>query len=221
MSFDDSTRFDYRSPVLLCSSPETTAQFVTGTDSDEAWALMALHEYTHGFQLLHPAFLAEFEQYCLSFPQGPFRRLYQGVDWQRRLIDRENEALKGALAAADVAQRDSCIRLFLDTRADRRARMLHYNGEVMTSAERLYEMMEGSARYVEAQTGLRLGIYDMQKDTWLYDPARTPYYYYATGYNLMRVLMLLGADTSRLFTEPGLGLGELLAETFEKQTQKQ
>ena len=36
----------------------------------------------------------------------------------------------------------------------------------------------------------------------------------------MRVLTLLGADTSRLFTEPGLGLGELLAETFETQTQK-
>lgn len=215
LTFDDSTRFDYRSPVLLCSSPETTAQFVAGTDSDEAWALMALHEYTHGFQLMHPEFVREFEQHCLDFPQGPFRRHYQGTDWLRRLIDRENEALRAALAAGDTARRDSCLRLYLDTRAERRERMLRYNDPRMVEAERLYELMEGTARYVEATTGLRLGVYTEQ-DTWLDDPVRTTYFY-TTGYNLMRVLELLGADTSRLFTEPGLDLTGLLAETLERQ----
>lgn len=51
-------------------------------------------------------------------------------------------------------------------------------------------------------------------------PSHTTYYY-ATGYNLMRGITRLGADTSHLSPKPELGLNALLAETLEMQTQKQ
>lgn len=216
ITFGDSTYQD-NSPFLHCSSPEITAQFINGVASDDAWALMALHEYMHGFQYKHAEFAEAFGRHVSDIPQRTFRTLYRGYDWLRLEANAENDALLTALSAKNAFVRDSCIRSFFSIRERRKSRMAEDFGDQMALAETYYETMEGTARYIEAKAGFRLGLYT-EKDDWLWNTGST-YYFYATGYNLVRLLDKLGGDKSRLFNEPTLSLAQLLAETINTSQQ--
>ena len=199
MDFSDTTAFNGKMPYLFCSSPELTVQTITDVVSDSLWLPMVLHEYVHGFQFRQPGFAAAFAEEDISIPEAELARLHKRNDWFNRAIKAENEALLTALEATDNTGRDSCIRNFITLRTERKQRMTAELGDSLMRAEEVFELMEGGARLVEAQAGFSLGVYS-EADKWLYDTDESGYFF-ATGYNLMRLLDKCGIDKSRLYTE--------------------
>lgn len=197
MNFTDSTACNARVPLLCCSSPELTVRIVSDVTSDSIWLPMVLHEYAHGFQFQQPGVAATFAREMISVPEETLKNLHRRCDWLGRAVHAENELLLAAIAADAPAARDSCIRRFRELRAARRQRMAAALGDSVVRAEAIYESMEGMARYVEACAGFRLGSYT-EADDWLWRTDRSGYFF-ATGYNLVRLLDKCGADKSQFF----------------------
>ena len=62
------------------------------------------------------------------------------------------------------------------------------------------EIMEGSARYIEYQLYECFGDFNLTDAKWLYTIGKN--YYYATGFNLLRLLDKLGIEYhSHIFTD--------------------
>lgn len=96
-------------------------------------------------------------------------------------------------------------------RAERLGCMAAERGDDTVRMEEIYELMEGMARYVEAEAGFRLGSYT-EADKWLFRTDRSAYLY-ATGYNLVRLLDVCGAGKSGLYTGRILPLEDFLTTT--------
>ncbi len=100
---DAGSAYDYRSAYLLCSSPEITARCIPGTEEVAIWRTMVLHEYFHGFQFRHPAYLAQFEASGASLiPSSELVGHYQRYGWYKESVDRENAFLLDALRQTDA-----------------------------------------------------------------------------------------------------------------------
>ncbi len=184
---------------------------------------MIMHEYFHGFQMKHPAFLEYYEEAVLNFPsQDTLKRIYTNNDWFRRSVDRENDLLLEALNSTGREEILAASDAFFRQRAARReqtGRLLNFDP---TALEQLYETMEGTARYVEYALSGELGLNDPASDmpAWLYRTDRTTWYY-ASGFNLTRLLDKLNtAYRSRLFEEKGLSLERLLREGMQEELPK-
>lgn len=198
MNFTDSTAHNARIPLLCCSSPELTVRIVPDVTSDSVWLPMVLHEYAHGFQFQQPGVATTFAREMISVPEDTLKSLHLRYDWLGRAVKAENDLLLAAIDAGASVKRDSCIRRFRELRAARKQRMATELGDSVVRAEAIYESMEGMARYVEACAGFRLGSYT-QADDWLWRTDRSGYFF-ATGYNLVRLLDQCGADKSQFFT---------------------
>ena len=134
---------------------------------------------------------------------------YQRYGWYKESVDRENAFLLDALRQTDaeIIRRD--IDGFQKLRAERHARMRRELAPEAVGAERVYETMEGTARYIEFHACP--GGYDLDANDWLYRTDISQYMY-ATGFNIVRLLDKLGVDyKTRLFDE-GLALDGLLPE---------
>jgi len=106
--------------------------------------------------------------------------------------------------------------------------------------EQSYETMEGTARYVEYSLYSNFAgkkpnnnllktdssyhsyqyfrNYNIEKDQWLYLSDKTNYFY-ATGFNLVRLLDKLKIKyKTRLFNEGGLSLEQILKQMQAKKT---
>lgn len=207
---DAGSAYNYRTAYLLCSSPEITARCVPETDEIAVWRTMVLHEYFHGFQLRHPAYLAQFEASGAGFMSSTeLVGYYKSHGWYKEFADRENEFLLAALEADDAAEIRRNIADFRQARAERRERMRQELRPETVGIEQVYETMEGTARYIEFHA--YPGGYDLTANDWLYRTDRSQYMY-ATGFNIVRLLDKLGVDyKTRLFGE-GIALDELLPE---------
>jgi hypothetical protein len=62
----------------------------------------------------------------------------------------------------------------------------------IVALEQLYETMEGSARYIEYCLYRHFGNFSLSDAKWLYTVGRK--YYYATGFNLLRLSDKLEID---------------------------
>lgn len=215
VDFEDSTAYNHRMPFLFCSSPEITVRTIPDVTSDSVWLPMVLHEYTHGFQFRQRGFIDAFGSEMPSVPQKELTKLYKEQEWFRKAVDAENEALLTAIAAENSADRDACICRFHTLRKARKERMSTELREGAVRSEEIYELMESMARYVEADAGFRLGSYT-EADDWLFRTDRSSYFY-ATGYNLLRLLDRCGTDKSRIFTGRLLPLETFLTTTEKKQ----
>lgn len=211
LAFGDSTAFNSHTPFLFCSSPEITLRAVPDVTTDSVWLPMVLHEYAHGFQYSQQGFAAAAARALPSIAENELARYHKRYDWFDRAVKAENTELLAALDASDTAVRDACIRNFQTLRTERRARMSQEFGDSIVRDEVFYELMEGMARFIEAQVGFHLGSYS-ESDDWLYDTDSSGYFF-ATGYNLVRLLDLLSIDKSRLYTD---GIQSL--ETFLQTT---
>lgn len=211
LNIGDSTAYNGRVPFLFCSSPEITAGFIPDVTSDNVWLPMVLHEYAHGFQFRQPGFAAAFAREITSVSQTELAASYRQCGWLREAVDLENTLLLAAIAAATTVERDSCIRSFLSRRGERKHRMAAERGDSTVRMEEIYELMEGMARYIEADAGFRLGSYT-EADDWLFRTDRSSYFY-ATGYNLVRLLDVCGGDKSGLYAGRILPLEEFLTTT--------
>ncbi|HJA99298.1 MAG TPA: hypothetical protein H9779_06870 [Candidatus Alistipes avicola] len=216
VDFLDSTAFNYWSPYLYCSSPEIVARSVPDVTTDNAWFPMVLHECAHGYQYAHPWLDALLAHALPMHGEMELARLHLQYDWFNELIEVENRAILDAVDADDASDRNSHIRTFLMSRKARKERMAQELSEEAVRDEEFYEYMEGLARYIEAEVGFRLGCYSQEKDTWLFDTNRSGYFF-ATGYNLMRLFDRLGVDKSSLYTDSFRPLEDFVREAVNQQ----
>lgn len=196
--FGDTMAYNHRIPYLFCSSPEITRSVETSVTDDTYWLPMVLHEYAHGFQLQQPGYLEAFREAIVDVPEMEMAALHKQYDWLDKAVRAENRALLEALDADGGAERDACVARFRGLREARKQRMAAELGDSVVRTEAVYEAMEGMARFVEAQAGIALGSYS-EADAWLFDTDSAGYFF-ATGYNLIRLLDRCGANKSQLFT---------------------
>lgn len=231
---DSSAEYNYNSPFMNCSSFEITQQTVSDVNSTEQWTSMILHEYFHGFQFKHPDFLAYFEKNIAHIPADSLKRMYHGHQWFKESVDRENALLLAALAEDDREEIRRLINEFFRLRAQRRLKSRQELNFDVRPVEKTFETMEGSARYVEYglysffaqkeadkklmksdaayQSYRYFRNYSMEQDKWLYLSDKTTYFY-ATGFNLLRLFDKLEIDyQARLFREGELSLEEILEQ---------
>ena len=102
----------------------------------------------------------------------------------------ENALLLKAIERPGSAE--DYMREFFELRDKRRARVLAELGVDIVAYEQLMEVVEGSARYVEYRLYRYLGVYSWSKYQWLFAPSDK--YYYALGFNALRLLDKLGID---------------------------
>lgn len=236
LSLDDPEDFNYKSPYMMCSSTETTNRIVPDVPSTEVWATMIMHEYFHGFQFKHPEYTDYFEKNIENFTQDTLKSLYLKHDWYRKSIDQENERLLSAIAATDPEQIRRSVNSFFQLRDQRRKETKQKLDTHIASIEELFETMEGTARYAEfklynvfaekrpelhgidTDTLYRSYAYfanfNFEKVQWLYKTGST--YFYATGFNLLRLLDKLDIEyKSRLFKEKLTSPESILRRAYE------
>jgi len=235
---DSSSAYTHKSPFMNCSSFEITRQTVPDVNATEQWATMVIHEYFHGFQFKHADHMNYFED-SIAMSSDTLKKVYKSEPWFKELVDDENKILLSALAATNDKQVSMLIDSFFVLREKRRLKTkqkLNYN---ISTVEQSYETMEGTARYVEYSlytifTKKRpdkslsksdssyhsykyFNKYTIENDPWLYLTEKTDYFY-ATGFNLVRLLDKLRSDyKTHLFKEGGLSLEQLLKQHRTKR----
>lgn len=229
----DSAAYDNYAPFMHCSGYEETRKVVQDIASTEEWVTMVVHEYFHGFQYKHGNYLQAIARKISSVPQDSLRDIYRNNPWFKEKIDAENELLLLALNAESRAEIDSLTTAFFELRQQRRKETKQKLGFDIESFEKAYETMEGTARYVEHKLYEKFSDklpdskltssdtayhsysyfrgYKIDKDEWLYLTSKTAVYYYATGFNMARLLDKLKVEyKNRLFHEGELSLEDIV-----------
>jgi hypothetical protein len=235
---DSSSSYSYKSPFMNCSSFEITRNIVPDVNSTEEWTTMILHEYFHGFQFKHTEFVRYFEKNITTISEDSLKKIYQAQTWFKKSVDKENELLLRALKEADQKNVKNLLRSFFSLRSQRRLETKKRLSVDIERTEQVYETMEGTARFVE------FGLYTifankepdrqlmksdscyhvykdfrnyrMENDKWLYLSERTSYFY-ATGFNIVRLLEKLDVNyNTRLFNDGQLSLETLLREYHQR-----
>ncbi|SIT92685.1 hypothetical protein [Pontibacter indicus] len=232
-SFSDASDYDYFSPFMHCSSLEETAKVVTDVAATEVWVSMVVHEYFHGFQLQHKSYRQYFADSLGSFNKGLLKGLYKDQVWFKKQIDQENTLLLQALETDNRDEIRKLLSAFFKERENRRNETMLKHDVDIGAAEKLYETMEGTARYVEQKLYEKFSqkqpdanlqradsayqgyeyfkSHKLDNDKWLYLTAESGVYFYATGFNMARVLDKLGVPyKERLFKESKLSLEDIL-----------
>jgi len=225
----DTTAYDYYSPYMKCSSPEEFIRVSGFKVNTQEWAAIVLHEFFHGFQIHHPAYVEQGAQnYFLNASVGKvMQQLYNTYDWYKTAVDRENNLLLEAITSKNTIHTDSLIAEFFRVRQQRRSMTTAGDGGPdLSQLEKSFETIEGTARFIEAFV-ITHPVADptLKKIDSLYtnDPApaafpedlvktqKTQVYYYATGFNIVRLLQKLKIDyESKLYKQADLTLEDLL-----------
>ena len=189
---DEEGSIDYRTPVMRCSSLEQTSRTVPDVTSVNEWATMVMHEYFHGFQFKNDGYLDVYETITNAVLPDTLIELSACHDWYRESITRENDLLLKAIDANDIETSRANTQAFFKLRNERRERVKKELGMDIVALEQLYETMEGSARYIEYRLYRHFGNFNLTDAKWLYTVGRK--YYYATGFNLLRLSDKLKID---------------------------
>jgi hypothetical protein len=229
---DPTDEYNYHSPFMTCSSFEMTKKTVRKVKSTEQWTTMIMHEYFHGFQYKHAAYMEYYENNIVQIQPDSLISIYKNYDWFKEKIDFENSLLLQALQESDSVKTNQIIDHFFVVRAERRAltrEKLKFDIEIY---EKCYETMEGTARYVEHSLYDKFAVsegdnklmktdtcyksneqyrkYDIENDPWLFMTNKTTYFY-AVGFNMARLLDKLKIEyKSKLFNQGGLSMEDLL-----------
>jgi hypothetical protein len=229
---DSTSDYNYRAPFMNSSSFEITRNTIPGVNSTETWASMVIHEYFHGFQFKHSDYINHFEKNGVDIPADSLKKIYKNNEWFKERVDMENDILLSALNSNDNKEIKALVDSFFQVREQRRLltqQRLNFN---ITKSEQTYETMEGTARYVEYklygmfenkqpdhkliksdtayQSYNYYRNYGIEKDPWLYQTRKTTYFY-ATGFNIARLLDKLEIEyKSRLFNEGELAIDQVV-----------
>jgi hypothetical protein len=229
----DSAAYDDYTPFMHCSGYEETRKVVQDISSTEEWVTMVIHEYFHGFQYKHRDYLQSMAQNIISVQQDSLRKIYRNNSWFKEKVDAENELLLLAVDAKNRTEIDSLITAFFKIRNERRKETKQRLGFSIENYEKTYETMEGTARYVEQKLYEKFSDklpdakligsdtsyhsynyfkdYKLGKDEWLYLTSKSAVYYYATGFNMARLLDKLNVKyKDRLFQEGELSLEDIV-----------
>ncbi|MCB0280364.1 MAG: hypothetical protein KDD94_12725, partial [Calditrichaeota bacterium] len=203
------------------------------------WLQLVLHEYFHSFQFKQDA-VFEYLASTIQSNSDSLRIIYETNDDFRKKINSENKLLKLAIQTTDPDSQLNYIRQFIHDRENRRNQ---YSRELnrLIIQENFWETIEGTARYIEAYLPEKFNQisfdsesaaadslfnnfahYQSQTDIELSDTfiKRTEAgnsYFYATGFNLCRLLDKLKIDyKSIVFNNPEKSLYHLLCESLNK-----
>lgn len=231
---DPTPDFNYHSPFMMCSSFEETVKTIPDVGSTDEWTTMIIHEYFHGFQYKHKPYMDYYENEIVQIQPDSLTTFYKKFPWFKQSIDAENLLLLDAIAEKDSIQTKKLIQAFWDKRKQRRWQFQQKHKFSLDKFEKCYETMEGTARYVEFslykdfatrkpdesllksdssfKSFTKFKNYNLQKDQWLYLTDKTTYFY-ATGFNMARLLDKLGIEyKSRLFKDGKISLEDILRE---------
>ena len=189
---DEESNIDYRTPFMRCSSLELTSRAVPDVTSVNEWATMVMHEYFHGFQFKNDGYLDIYDTITNAVLPDTLIELAASHDWCRESITQENDLLLKAIDANDIEASRAYIQSFFELRNERRERVKKELCIDIVALEQLYETMEGSARYIEYCLYRHFGNFSLSDAKWLYTVGRK--YYYATGFNLLRLSDKLRID---------------------------
>ena len=189
---DEESNIDYRTPFMRCSSLEQTSKTIPDVTSVNEWATMVMHEYFHGFQFKNDGYLDIYETITNTVLPDTLIALAASHDWYRESITQENDFLLKAIDANDIEASRAYIQSFFKLRNERRERVKKELCIDIVALEQLYETMEGSARYIEYCLYRHFGNFNLSDAKWLYTVGRK--YYYATGFNLLRLSDKLRID---------------------------
>ncbi|PAC30307.1 hypothetical protein [Flectobacillus sp. BAB-3569] len=231
---DPTPEFNYHSPFMMCSSFEETVKTIPDVGSTDEWTTMIIHEYFHGFQYKHKPYMEYYEKEIVQIQPDSLSAFYKTVPWFKESIDLENRFLLEAISEKDNIKTAKILRDFWVKRKQRRQKFQKVFKFDIDKFEKCYETMEGTARYVEFslynhftqrkpdesllksdssfKSFAKFKNYNLQKDQWLYLSNKTTYFY-ATGFNMARLLDKLGIDyKSRLFKDGKITLEDILQE---------
>lgn len=231
---DPTLEFNYHSPFMMCSSFEETVKTIPDVGSTDEWTTMIIHEYFHGFQYKHRPYMEYYEKEIVQIQPDSLSAFYKTVHWFKESIDLENRFLLEAISEKDNIKTAKILRDFWVKRKQRRQKFQKVFKFDIDKFEKCYETMEGTARYVEFslynhftqrkpdesllksdssfKSFAKFKNYKLQKDEWLYLSNKTTYFY-ATGFNMARLLDKLGIDyKSRLFKDGKITLEDILQE---------
>ncbi len=218
MDTKDSTVLYYNYPVMMCSDFESARSRIADLGSLQEWASMVIHEYFHGFQFRHPT-LTAYGNDSVSLRGSQLQAFYDRYEWFKTSLDQENKILLACLEMTDIRKTEAALKIFCTLREQRRCRLedsLHNN---FAPQEDFYEKLEGSAKYVElgllaaykllpADDELRqldtaykdetYRHFNIKAEKWRYSTGSVSYFY-ATGYNLLRVLDKLNVTYKKDF----------------------
>lgn len=229
----DTSLYDYNAPYMKCNSREELIQVTPFKPDTRGWVNIIMHEFFHGFQLLHNGyrqFVAQ-NNFIYSAVRDPLQNLFDSQEWYKDLASLENELLLRANKSTDRKQIDSLIGVFFKTRNERRSRIQANPDYNFAFVEKTYETMEGCARFIETSFILsyvkdkRLAAIDsefkrnanIQSDLDNLGKVTEGNYYYATGYNIARLLKKLNIEfTSILFKQPSVALEDILRQSIGK-----
>ncbi len=189
---DEESDIDYRTPIMRCSSLEQTSRTIPDVTSVNEWATMVMHEYFHGFQFKNDGYLDIYEAITNAALPDTLTALAASHEWYKEGITRENDLLLKAIDTNDNEVSRVYIQSFFKLRNERRERVKKELGIDIVALEQLYETMEGSARYIEYCLYRHFGNFNLSDAKWLYTVGSK--YYYATGFNLLRLSDKLRID---------------------------
>jgi hypothetical protein len=237
---DPTLEFNYHSPFMMCSSFEETVKTIPDVGSTDEWTTMIIHEYFHGFQYKHKPYMEYYEKEIVQIQPDSLSAFYKTVPWFKESIDLENRFLLEAISEKDNIKTAKILRDFWVKRKQRRQKFQKVFKFEIDKFEKCYETMEGTARYVEFslynhfaqrkpdeslmksdssfKSFAKFKNYKLQKDQWLYLTNKTTYFY-ATGFNMARLLDKLGIDyKSRLFKDGKITLEDILREKINQSS---
>ena len=224
-------------PIMYCSSFEASSKKMPECTSTEYWVTVIVHEYFHGFQFKHKSYTNTVLMKTAGVSQDSLSKIFKNNSWFAEKIKKENDFLLKAIQSENRSETESYIDSFFSLRKERRLEVQSKLNFEIDDVEKIYETMEGTARYIEYNLQMEYATrkpdkklasvdtayhsykifqnYKIENDPWLYTAGKR--YFYATGFNIVRLLDKLKIDyKSRLFKEGSLSLDEILEKNYKK-----
>ena len=225
-------------PMMYCSSFEVSSKKMPECTSTEYWVTMIVHEYFHGFQFKHKPYISTVLEKTSTVTEDSLSKIFKSNAWFQEKIKEENGFLLKAIQSKSQSETENYIDSFYNSRKERRLETKSKLNFEIDDCEKIYETMEGTARYIEYNLQMEYATkkpderltsvdkayhsyqifqnYKIENDPWLYTPGKR--YFYATGFNIVRLLDKLNIDyKSILFKEGNLSLDEILETSHKKK----
>ncbi len=236
-------KYDYHSPFMKCSSFEIAKRAVPEILSTEEWVTWISHEYFHGFQYKHTSYLNYLEKSISTVNRDSLQSIYKRNAFYKLGIDKENNLLLQAINETNIQKMNIAIDSFFLLRQSRRMLAKEKMGYEIEKYEKTYETMEGTARYVEYslykefenkqpdnnliksdssfKSFNQFKNFKLDTQQWLYITEKSGQYFYASGFNIARLLDKLQVEYKlKLFNKGGLSLEEILKAHLIKTAAK-
>lgn len=209
----DRTKLYYKNNLAFFSDIELTNKFIPDVNDTDEWLTMVIHEMFHLYQRSFKRFRKHQVKSQQKFKKNKLMQYYKELDWYQKSIVKENDLLLKIIIEADSSQIPKLIEKYFQLKKTRTSKIFKEYKVNIENLESTLERSEGIARYIEYKVKLfmtnakgnselkridakysakRYFNYNLNSEDWMYKPRAN--YFYATGFNLTRVLEKLNID---------------------------